>query len=76
MTSSPRTSKKKFVFAGIVSGLLGAGGMALYDHYNQQSFSIWKFVMFFLIIGILNSYLQYLAQRNVDRNEEHKFKAH
>jgi hypothetical protein len=58
MTSTPKTSKKKYIAAGLVSGIIGAGAMAMFDMYNEEPFSIWKFVLFFIIVGGVNSYLQ------------------
>lgn len=73
MTSQIKASKKKFIIAGVVTGLMAAGIMALFDIYNKEPFSIWKFLMFFFVIGILNSYLKYRAVRNVEKNEAQKF---
>ncbi len=63
-------SRKRFLLAGIVSGLIGAVFMALFDLYNQESFSIFKFILFFLITGFLNSYLQFVAYKNCQKINE------
>lgn len=63
-----KTYTKKFLIAGLVSGFVFAGIMALFDLYNHEPFSLWKFIIYFLIMGFFNGFLQYRAQRNFDKN--------
>ncbi len=63
-------SRKRCIIAGIVSGLIFAVLMALFDLYNQEPFSILKFVLCFSIMGFLNSYLQYKAHKNSQKISE------
>lgn len=74
MVLNSKISKKRFIIAGIITGLIGGGIMSLYDLYNEESFSIIKFLIFFFIFGFLNSYLQYKALKNVEESNDQAFK--
>ena len=65
-----KITKKRFILAGIVSGLMLAVLMALFDLYNQEPFSIWKFVSCFVIVGFFNGYVQYRAYGNYEKTHD------
>jgi hypothetical protein len=67
-----KISINKILIAGLISGFVFAGIMALFDLYNQKPFSLWKFILFFLWMGAFNGFLQYRAQRKLNKNNPSK----
>jgi hypothetical protein len=50
---------KPFIYSGLIAGLVFALIMLGFDYYNDEPFSLFKFLMHFVFFGIFNSYLAY-----------------
>ena len=54
---------KKFVLAGLISGLAFALLMAAWDYYQETPFSVLKFVLHFVLFAAFNGYMSYRAEK-------------
>lgn len=53
------TKNKPFILSALISGLAFALIMFGFDYYNEEPFSLFKFVLYFVFFGAFNGYMSY-----------------
>ncbi|HBO28296.1 MAG TPA: hypothetical protein DIV44_15600 [Leeuwenhoekiella sp.] len=63
---------KSLLIGGCVGGGVYAAIMAAFDYYDEQEFSLWKFVINFLIFGGSNAFITWYSFKHVDKKQHDK----
>ncbi|EGV44850.1 hypothetical protein BZARG_70 [Bizionia argentinensis JUB59] len=62
---------KTYIKLGVISGIMFALVMVVFDYYMDRPFLLWKFGLHFVLFGFFNAFM---ARRKVKKEEEKRNK--
>jgi len=62
--------KKKFIYPGVFAGLIYAGVMAGFDYSDSMSFSLYQFLINFILFGTFMAVINYFALRRARKKNK------